>query len=85
VKILDPIPPKPEEPQGLKDHRAKRRAEHLAKIAAMGLTEAEYIRRQKAEARRKRLERDRKAKKALTDIEKRRAERRAFHAGKVSR
>jgi hypothetical protein len=85
VKVLDPIPPKPEEPQGLKDHRAKRRAEHLAKIAAMGLTEAEYVRRQKAAARLRRLERDRKEKKILTRAEKRKRERWAFHLAKDSR
>lgn len=80
VNNLDALPPKPVEPQALRDYRAKKRVEHLAKIEAMGLTEKEYIRRQKAAARRRRLERDRKAKKALTREEKRKAERRAFHA-----
>lgn len=78
VNNLDALPPKTVEPQGLRDYRAKKRAEHLARIAAMGLTEEEYIRRQKAAARRRRIERDRKAMKALSRMKKRKKERAAL-------
>jgi uncharacterized protein (DUF2336 family) len=73
------MPPKPEEPEGLRSWRNKRRSDHLARIAAMGLTEEEYLRRQKNAAARKRRERDRKGKKILTLAEKRKRERWAFH------
>jgi hypothetical protein len=53
VKLLDPIPPD-SEPLGLKAYRHSKREEHLARIAAMGLTETEYIRRQKAASAKKR-------------------------------
>lgn len=85
VNNLDAMPPKVVEPQGLRDYRAKKRAEHLARIAAMGLTEDEYIRQQKNIAARKRLERDRKAKKALSPEKKRKKERAAFYKTSVPR
>lgn len=85
VNNLDAMPPKVVEPQGLRDYRAKKRAEHLARIAAMGLTEDEYVRRQKNIAARKRRERDAKAKKVLTRAEKRKRERWAFHSKGDSR
>lgn len=78
VSNLDAEPPKGIEPQALKEYRAKKRADHLARISAMGLTEDEYIRRQKAAARRRRLERDRKAKKALSPEKKRKKGRKAL-------
>lgn len=84
VNNLEALPPKVVEPQGLRDYRAQKRAEHLARIAAMGLTEEEYVRRQKNIAARKRRERDRKARKILTRAEKRKRERWDFHAKKDS-
>lgn len=85
VNNLDAMPPKVVEPQGLRDYRAKKRAEHLARIAAMGLTEDEYIRQQKNIAARKRRERDRKARKALSPEKKRKKERAAFYKTTVPR
>lgn len=81
VNNLDALPPKPVEPQALRDYRAKKRVEHLAKIEAMGLTEDEYVRRQKNIAARKRRERDRKAKKVLSPEKKRKKERAEFYRG----
>jgi hypothetical protein len=49
VNRLDPLPPDTE-PSGLKAYRKAKRREYLDKIKAMGLTEKEYVRLQKAKA-----------------------------------
>jgi hypothetical protein len=53
INRLDPLPPD-SEPSGLKAYRKLKRQEYLDKIKAMGLTEKEYVRLQKAKAAKKR-------------------------------
>jgi len=53
IKRLDPMPPEIEH-SGLRKYQQAKRKEYVARIKASGLTETEYIRRQKAAARKRR-------------------------------
>ena len=52
IKRLDPMPPEIEH-SGLRKYQQAKRKEYVARIKASGLTETEYVRRQKAAARKR--------------------------------
>lgn len=106
VTFLEHITPS-EVPEGLLRFKRSKRTEFLARIAAIGLTEDEYVRERKnaaarrrrekarmsrvvkSEEERQRLLRERAVKAAETKraqaVEKRKAERKAFHRNGGSR